>query len=180
MYINKSQQDYAEKRWINKKKSYAVRSVNETVMYLYIIDTPRRVNCEKGRGKKKIIAELSEYQWAGGGWKEWMEEEVNEVNSLRKSTHHESIDFDLRCARRFVGLRAEGLETGPQTARRLYAQLFPGRILSDFHLGDVLVARRRLPIRLLPVLEFRAQGFCAGRVLRLLQKLVLNLKYTFR
>lgn len=60
MYINKSQQDYAEKRWINKKKSYAVRSVNEIVMYLYIIDTPRRVNCEKGRGKKKIIAELSE------------------------------------------------------------------------------------------------------------------------
>lgn len=106
--------------------------------------------------------------------------EVNERVFLRKSTHHESIDFDLRCARRFVRLRAEGLETGSQTARGLYAQLFSGRILSDFHLGDVLIARRRFAIRLLPVFEFRAQGFCAGSVLRLLQKLVLNLKYTFR
>lgn len=80
------------------------------------------------------------------------------------STYHKSINFDLRCARRFVALRAERLEASSQTARGLYAGLL-ARALSHFDFGNMVIAD--LAIGLLPVLELSTKGLGARRILRL-------------
>lgn len=92
--------------------------------------------------------------------------------SASTSTYHKSINFDLRCARRFVVLWAEGLETSPQTARRLYAGLVT-RALGHFDFGDMVTVD--LAVGLLPVLELSTKGLGARRVLSLFQEFILHL-----
>lgn len=93
--------------------------------------------------------------------------------SARRCTYHKSIDFDLRRARRFVGLRAEGLEASSQAARGFYARLL-ARALGHLYLSDMMIAD--FAVSLLPMLEFGTQGLGARRVLRLFQELILHLQ----